>query len=762
MRKINDYVQGTLDWFTCAAAVCAFSMIGLGACKNGASKMETKSPATEVETEDSSQTVKGDSDSAKGPELTDNPLLQQWPGEYGGLPPYDKIELKHFEPALEWAMENTLARLDKIAGNTEKPTFENTLAAYERAFRKLNRVRSMFSTWSVSLSTPEFQVIEKKMMPKLAAFKDKVTQNEALFKRIEIVYKKGDDESLTSEQKRLAWKIYDDFVRQGAALDSKAKARLSEINQKLATLYTKFSQNVLADEKDKFLVLEGEKDLAGLPQSLIDSAAQAAKKRKMDGKWLILNTRSSIDPFLTYSTRRDLREKAWRLFTGRGDGSDKTDNNSIITEILAFRSERAKLLGYETHAHWQLQNTMAKKPEAVMALLNKVWAPAKDRVRREVADMQKIANRERKNKRSRRIKIKPWDYRHYAEKVRKKKYDLDESQIKPYLQLGKLREGMFWVAGELFDLEFSRLEDAPVFHPDATVWLAKSKSTKKPVGLFYFDPFARTGKRSGAWMSSDRDQERFDGEILPIVSNNCNFLKGKKGEPVLISWSDARTLFHEFGHALHGLLSNVNYPSLEGTSVARDYVELPSQILEHWLPTTEMLERFALHHKTGKSIPKKLVKRIENANTFNQGFKTVEFLASAFMDMKVHLSKEDKIDPEKFEKDTLNALGMPSEIVMRHRMPHFMHIFAGDSYSSGYYSYLWADVLTADAFEAFMEGEGPYDKTIAKRFHDNVLSIGNTIDPAVSYSRFRGKDAETAALMRKRGFPVPKKKKGKK
>ncbi|MDY0001871.1 MAG: M3 family metallopeptidase [Polyangia bacterium] len=674
-----------------------------------------------------------------------------WPGPHGGLPPFDQVKLEHFRPALEQAMAQTLTALDKIAANPQAPSFENTFAPLERAFRTYSRVRAVFGVWSGALNTPEFQAVEREMTPKLAAFHDKITQHGPLFGRIEKVYKTEGRAGQTPEQKRLEWKTWDDFVRAGARLDTKAKARLSAINQQLATLFTRFGQNVLADETDQFLVLESEADLAGLPQSLKDAAASEAASRKLPGKWVIRNTRSSIDPFLTYSGRRDLREKAWRLFVGRGDGGGKTDNKATITEILRLRVERAKLLGHPTHAHLRLQNTMAKTPEAALKLLEAVWKPAKARVRQEVADMQAIANREKP-----RIKIEPWDYRFYAEKVRKKKYALDEGQIKPYLQLDKLREAMFWVAGELYGLSFGLIEGVPVFHPDVTVWLVSDQATQKPVGVFYFDPFARSGKRSGAWMSAYRSQERLDGEVLPIVSNNCNFLRGKPGEAVLVSWDDARTLFHEFGHALHGLLSNVTYSSLAGTAVFRDYVELPSQLNEHWLPTPEVLSRFALHYQTGKPIPKALVQKIERAATFNQGFDTVEYLASAFIDMKAHLFTDERIDPAAFERDTLAALGMPKEIVMRHRTPQFLHVFSGDSYSAGYYSYLWADVLTADAFEAFKRAKGPYDKVVAKRLRDHVLSVGNTIDPAEGYRRFRGKDATVAPLMRKRGFPVPK------
>ena len=678
-----------------------------------------------------------------------NPLLEPWTGPHGGVPPFEKVELAHFQPALEQSMTLALREIDRIANDPEPPTFDNTLGALERSTRTFDRAVAVYGVWSGAKNTEGFQAIERDMEPKLAAFIDKITQNAPLFRRIEAVYAAKD--KLTPEQQRLAWKYHNDFVRAGARLDDTAKKRLSEINQKLAGLFTQFGQNVLADEKDQFLVLETEADLAGVPQALRDAAAAEAEGRKMPGKWVISNTRSAVDPFLTYSERRDLRERAWRLFVDRGDGGGKTDNNAIITEILALRAERAKLLGYETHAHWRVEDSMAKTPARTLELLEAVWKPAVARVKQEVADMQAVANKEKAK-----IKIEPWDYRFYAEKVRKEKYDLDESLIKPYLQLDKLREAMFWVAGELFGFRFEPISGVPVFHPDVTVWKVSNKQTGKDVGLWYFDPWAREGKRSGAWMSEYRAQERFDGETLPIVSNNANFLKGKPGEPVLISWDDATTLFHEFGHALHGLSSNVTYPSLAGTEVVRDYVEFPSQILEHWLSTPEVLEKYALHYQTGKPIPKELVDRLKKASTFNQGFETVEYLSSALIDMKLHLAGAQKIDPDAFERETLAKLGMPREMVMRHRTPHFMHIFSSDGYSAGYYSYMWADVLTADAYGAFVEAGGPYDQQVAKRLRENVFSVGNTIDPDEGYRRFRGREAKIDSLMKKRGFPVPK------
>jgi peptidyl-dipeptidase Dcp len=585
------------------------------------------------------------------------------------------------------------------------------------------------------------------MAPRLAAFNDQITQNEALFKRIEAVYNSPAKAKLKPEQQRVTWLYYTNFVRAGARLDANAKKRLSEINQQLAGLFTKFSQNVLAEETDQFITLKSEDELAGLPQSLRDAAAAAAETKKQPGTWVIMNTRSSIDPFLTYADRRDLREKAWRMFVNRGDNGGEHDNKAIITEILQLRAERAKLLGYPTHAHWRLENAMAKTPEKAMELMEAVWKPAVARVQEEVADMQALADKE-----GAKIKIEPWDYRYYMEKVRKAKYDLDQNEVKPYLQLEKLREGIFWVAGELFNFNFTRVANVPVAHPDVRVWEVTDKTTKKHIGLWYFDPYARAGKRSGAWMNAYRTQERINGEVTTIVSNNANFVKGKPGEPVLISWDDATTMFHEFGHALHGLNSNVTYPLVSGTAVARDYVEFPSQLMEHWLSTPEVLQRFALHYQTGKPIPQQLVDKIKRTSTFNQGFATVEYLSAALVDMKLHLAGSQKIDPDAFERETLVQLGMPKEIVMRHRLPHFLHVFSSDSYSAGYYSYLWSDVLTADAFGAFVEGKGPYDRAVADRLRKYIFSVGNTVDPAEGYRSFRGGDPKIDALMKKRGF----------
>ena len=681
----------------------------------------------------------------------DSPLLEPWTGPHGGVPPWNLVRSEEFVSAFDAAIEESHADIKSITDNAEKPSFENTIVAMERAGRTLSRLEAIFFVYASNLNVGPIPDIEKVVVPKLSEYEDSVYQNKELFDRISTVYDSAamKDGSFDLAQRRLVDDTYKTFLRKGAKLNRSDKAKLSQINTRLARLFTDFSQNVLADEKGYVTWIKDESELGGLPDSVIAAMSNAAKDRdNKGGDWAITNTRSSMDPFLTYSSNRPLREEVWSNYYSRGDNGDKYDNNKIIAEILKLRAARAKLLGYDTHAHWRMEPTMAKKPEAAMDLMMKVWPKALARVREEVTDMQVIADEE-----GAKIKIEPWDYRYYAEKVRKAKYDLDFNEVKPYLQLDKLREAMMWAATQLYGLHFKQLSGIPVFHPDVTVWEV-TDADGKHVGLWYLDPYAREGKRSGAWMTDYRAQENMGNPITTIVSNNSNFIKGADGEPVLISWDDAVTLFHEFGHALHGLLSKVNYRSQSGTSVARDYVEFPSQINEHWLETPEILNQFAIHHKTGEPIPQELLDKIKKASTFNQGFDTVEYLASALMDMKLHLAGSDDIDPDAFERDTLAEMGMPSELPMRHRTPHFMHIFSSDSYSAGYYSYLWADALTADAAERFVEAGSFYDKDVAKSLHDNVMSIGDTIDPAEGFRRFRGRDVDTSALLRKRGFPV--------
>ena len=679
------------------------------------------------------------------------PLNLPWAGPYGGVPPFDRARVVDFAPAVEQAMAEQLVAIDRIAADPAPPTFANTIAAAERAGRPLDRVLTVYGVFSSSLSDEPLQAVERDLAPKLAAFQDRIVQNAGFFRRVAAVHESADEAGLEAEERRAAKVLFTNLVLAGARLAPEEQAELASINEQLASLHTTFAQHVLAEESGQAIVLDDEADLAGLPEVARRAAAEAAEERGRAGSWAIPNTRSSVEPFLTFSERRDLRERVWRMFVDRGDRGNDTDTKQLVTRILALRGRRAKLLGFPSHAHWRLEDSMAKTPERAIELMEAVWRPAVRRVGEEVVDMQAIADAEHAG-----IRIAPWDYRFYAEKVRQARYDLDEAEVTPYLQLDRLREGMFFVAERLFGLSFAPVTDGsvPVFHPDVRVWEVR-RPDGRTAGLWYFDPYARAGKKSGAWMSDYRPQERLDGPVIPIVSNNCNFVKPPPGEPALVSWDDATTLFHEFGHALHGLCSDVTLPSLAGTRVARDYVELPSQLLEHWLSTPEVLGRFAVHCRTGEPIPAELVDRIRRAETFNAGFRTVEFLASAIVDMRLHLAGAEPIDPAAFERTTLEAIGMPAEIVMRHRIPHFSHIFADDGYSAGYYSYLWADTLTADAWEAFTEAGGPWDEAVAERLRRHVLSAGNSIPPEEGYRGFRGRDATIDALMRKRGFAPP-------
>jgi len=679
-----------------------------------------------------------------------NPLLAEWTGPYGGVPAFDRMDLALLVPALETAMAEQLAEIDAIAADPEPPTFENTIVAMERSGRDLNRVFTYWGIWSGNLSSPEFRAIQQEMAPRLSELQSKITQNAALFARIEAVYESDEMQTLRPDQQRLARLIYDGFARNGATLEGAAKERYAAINQRLAELHTRFANNVLADEEGYVTFLTADR-LGGLPDSFVQAAAATAAEHGRHGEYAITNTRSSMDPFLTFSDQRELRERVWRTYYSRGDNGDDHDNNALITEILQQRAERVGLLGYDNYAQWRLEDRMAKTPERAMELMETVWKASVARAHEEVADMQAIADAEGAG-----ITIEPWDYRYYAEKVRKAKYDLDSDELKQYLQLDKLREAMFFVAGELFDFGFTPVPEGsvPVFHPDVRVWEVTRKSSGDHVGVWYLDPFARPGKRSGAWASSYRGHETFDGAVTPIGSNNSNFIQGAPGEPVLISWDDAKTLFHEFGHALHSLSSSVAYPTLN-TGV-RDYTEFQSQLLERWLTTDEVIDNYLVHHRTGEPIPNDLVAKIKAAETFNQGFATTEYLASALMDLEYHTVDPAGLDPDAFERETLAALGMPGEIVMRHRSPHFGHVFSGEGYSAGYYGYMWADVLTADAAEAFEEAPGGYyDKELARKLVDHLFTVRNAVDPADAYRAFRGRDARMEALMRDRGFPVP-------
>ena len=674
----------------------------------------------------------------------DDPLLAPWTGDFGGTPPFDKVKVELLKPALLKAMDLNRAEIAAIAASGEPATFENTIVALEKAGGAFDRVGTLFNVFSSTMSDDAMKALETEMSPLYSAFQDEVVQNEALFARIKTVYDGMAAAGLTVEQQQVVDSYYKRFTRRGALLNAADKARLKDLNQQLAALYTKFGQNTLADEENLELVLTPA-DLDGLPESVTAAAAAAGEASNRKGQYIFGNTRSAMAAVMTYSTRRDLREKAWRLFTNRGDNPGEHDNKPVIVEILKLRQERAKLLGFASHAHWAVDNNMAKTPDAAMALMMKVWPAARARALKEVKDMQAAADAA-----GDKITIEPWDYRYYAEKVRKAKYDVDENEVKPYLQLAKIREGMFWAVKTLYGTEFNEIHGPSIYEPTVTVWEVTRDG--KRVGLWYYDPYARKGKRSGAWMNSYRDQSRVDGDVTPIVSNNQNAIAAAPGQPVLMSWDDAETMFHEFGHGMHGLLSNVTYPSVSGTSVKRDFVEFPSQIHERWLSTPEVINVFALHAETGEPMPVALFDKIKAAKNFNQGFDTVEYLASALYDMKIHLAAaEGEIDPAAFEKSCMDELGMPKEIVMRHRPTQFGHIFSGDGYSAGYYVYLWADTLSADVWEVFAE-KGPYDPATAKLFHDTIMSVGSSVPADQAFRNFRGRDVDTDALMRARGF----------
>lgn len=730
-----------------AAAGLAALVLGTGCTGSRQGEMVTGSDVQTTGTE-----TAGTAAEAAGDARQDNPLVAEWSGPYGGVPAFDQMELADLEPALETAMAEHLREIDAIASNPAPPTFENVFAALERSGETLDRVTTYYGIWAANLSSPEFREIQARVAPKLSEHGSRIVQNRELFERIAAVHEQVEEggAGLRPDQRRLVELVYDGFARNGATLEGVPRERYAEIEKELAELHTRFANNVLADEEKYVLYLE-EDQLGGLPESFVAAAAAAAAERGEEGRWAILNTRSSMDPFLTYSDERELREKVWRTYYSRGDNGDENDNNRIIAEILRLRDERVGLLGYDNYAQWRLEDRMAKTPEQAMELLEAVWPAAVARVEEEVAAMQEVADREGAG-----ITIQPWDYRYYAEKVRKERYDLDSDEVKQYLQLDKLREAMFFVAGELFGFEFTPVPEGtvPVFHPDVAVWEVTDRDSGRHVGLWYLDPFARAGKRSGAWANSYRSHETFDGRQTVLASNNSNFIAGKPGEPVLLSWDDAETYFHEFGHALHALSSNVAYPTLNGG--VRDYTEFQSQLLERWLLTDPVIERFLVHHQTGEPIPDELVAKIKRARTFNQGFDTTEYLASALVDLAYHTADPEGIDPDAFERKTLERLGMPDEIVMRHRSPHFGHVFSGEGYSAGYYGYLWADVLTADAAEAFAQAPGGYyDKALAAKLVEHLFAVRNAVDPADAYRAFRGRDAGIEPLMRDRGFPMP-------
>lgn len=681
--------------------------------------------------------------------MIDNPLLQEWTGPYGGVPAFDKMKLEDVKDAMITGMDMHLEDIDAIANNTEDPSFENTIVELEKAGKELDRASSYYSIFSANLSSPEFRAIQEEIAPLYSEFSSKITQNEKLFSRIKAVYEASQENPLEDDRQRLIELIYKSFEMNGAELSPEKKAAYAEINKQLSSLYTKFSNNVLHDEEN-YITYLNEEQLGGLSEGFIKSAAKTAADNGQEGKYAIVNTRSSMDPFLTYSTERELRKQVWTNYYSRGDNADEYDNNALIAEILKLRREKVNILGYDNYAEWRLQDRMAKKPENAIALMEAVWPAAIARVEEEVEDMQALADANGDD-----ITIEPWDYRFYAEKVRKAKYDLNSEEVKQYLQLDKLTDAMHFVAGELFNFEFTPVEEGtvPVFHEDVKVWEVKDKDSGKNIGLWYLDPYARQGKRSGAWAMTFRGHTTFDGQQNVLSTNNSNFVKPAPGEALLVSWDDATTFFHEFGHALHALSSNVRYPTLNGG--VRDYTEFQSQLLERWLSTDEVINNYLVHNETGEPIPAELVEKIKKAGTFNQGFSTTEYLASAIMDMKLHLADPEGIDPDAFERKTLEELNMPEEIVMRHRTPHFGHVFSGEGYATAYYGYMWADVLTSDAAEAFEEAAGGYyDKELADKLVKYLFAPRNAIDPAEAYRLFRGRDAKIEALMRDRGFPV--------
>ena len=677
-----------------------------------------------------------------------NPLTRPWTGPYGGVPPWDLAKPELFPGAFEAAIAEQRGEIAAIAADPNPPSFDNTIAAMERSGQMLDRLNRLFGVVRQNVSTPQIQALDREWQPKLAAAEDAIVFNPGLFKRIDAVYRSLPAAALAPDQKRLVERTYDAYVRRGARLNDAEKARLSGINQQLAALFSEFRAKVLEDE-NTWTVLERDTDLAGLPDSLVSAAKTAAGERGLAGKWAIVNTRSSVDPFLTFSTRRDLRERVWKKFKSRGDNGDQNDTKATIAGIVKLRAERAKLLAFPSHAHWRMSDTMALDPKAAQGLMMRVWPAAVARVKEEVADMQAIAAKE-----GAAITIEPWDYLFYAEKVRKARYDLDQGQLKPYFELNNMVAAALWSAEQRYDIRFTEISGkVPVFHPDVRVFEVTDVPSGVHRGLFYLDNFARAGKRSGAWASTYRTQHKLGKGAATISSNNNNFVKAAAGEPVLISLDDATTLFHEFGHALHSLLQDITYPGLSTTP--RDFVEYPSQVNEHWLLTREVLDKYARHYQTGQPMPQALVDRVTQSEKFNQGYATVEYLAAAILDMELHTRTDGAVDVMTFERDQLARIGMPREIALRHRLPHFDHLFGSDAYSAGYYSYLWSDVMAADTWQAFVEA-GPWDKALSARMRTHILSNGNTSDRAESYRQFRGRDPDVAALLAKRGFPAEK------
>ena len=691
-------------------------------------------------------------DAATPTPASTNPLTAEWTGPYGGVPAWDKLDVEQFPAAFEEAMADMRREFTAIRDNPDAPTFDNTHVAMMRSGAKLERLYSYWGVATSNLSTPRVQALEAEWEPKLSAFFDELRLDDKLFQRYKSVYDRRASLGLNAQQTRIVERTYEDYVRNGANLTPTQKAQLTAINTELAGLFSDFGAKLLADEQTYTYVTD-ESRLAGLEPAFKASLAAAAAANGHAGQWAIKNTRSSVQPVLQFAQDRGLREQVWRAFTMRGDNGNANDTKATIARILKLRQDRAALLGFRNHAYYRMADTMAKDPDRAMDLMMRVWRPAVARVREEVADMQAVANAEARAARTRPITIEAWDYRYYAEKVRKAKYDLSEDEVKPYLQLDNLVNGMFWAAGQLYDLGFRETTGSiPVFDPAVRTFEVTNTKTGAHVGVLYLDNYARDGKRSGAWMTTYRDQQRMEPASTTIASNNNNFTPGANGQPTLISLDDASTLFHEFGHGIHYLLQDITYPELAG--VPRDFVEYPSQVNENWLLTPEILNRFARHWQTNEPMPAALVQKIRNSDKFNQGFSTVEYLASAIVDMKLHNRETPVADIAAFERDTLRELGMPREIVMRHRLPQFGHLFSSDAYSAGYYSYLWSETMDADTWAAFTEAGGPWDRTVADRFRTILLSTGNETDRGDAYRAFRGRDPDVRALLLRRGFPV--------
>lgn len=669
-----------------------------------------------------------------------NPLLEDWTAPFEA-PPLDRIRPEHFAPAYDRALSDHMAEIDRIARNSAPPDFSNTIVALERSGKLLARIDAVFSTFAGSATNDALQAIEMEMAPRLSAHWTAIHLNAGLFARLDAVWRQRADLSLDPESVKVLERIHLDFVRAGAQLSPDARSRMDAINQRLATLSTEFSQNVLAEE-DSYIEPLDETQMAGIPASLRGAFAASARERDIQAPYAVTLSRSSIEPFLQSASNRALREKLFGAWIRRGRNPGAHDNSEVMAETLSLRAEKARLLGYETYAAYKLADTMAGTPARARALLDKVWAPARKRAIQEREALQELAAEEGGN-----FPLAPWDWRYYAEKLRQRRYDFDDDALKPYLTLDNMIAAAFDTAAKLFGLSFKPRADIPVYHPDVRVWEVSREG--KTVGIFYGDYFARPGKQGGAWMSSLRDQQTLDGEVLPLITNNCNFIKS---DPALLSFDDARTVFHEFGHALHGLLSEVRYPRLSGTNVARDFVELPSQLFEHWLEEPRVLSRFARHYQTGEPMPAALMDKLIAARNFNQGFQTVEFLASAFTDLDFHSKNLENYDPLALEIESLAAIGMPDSIVPRHAAQHFGHIFAGEGYSAGYYSYLWSEVLDADGFDAFREAKDPFAPALAKKLHKHIYSAGGTRDFTESYRSFRGRDPEIEALLKGRGL----------